>query len=313
MTKPGRDFERAVYEFVQRFGEDAEVIFDHSVRDRDTGTWRQCDVWVNALVAKMFPVSILVSCKDYKRPLNIGYIETFASEIQSTGAHMGVIYSRTGFTIPAIEKAKAKNITCCRLYKDQPSDIPDVLLMNHFVCIAKPRLILDLKSDVDGIETWADLFSLQVEPEKTIGDIIAIAYHACIKQSLEYQEKNQRFYDCASELEIATLPVEASRNIFLQVIVHWDRYKSPVEATLLNGAYSLTDKKFVGEQLGPVIDTQGEHPGPHWEKIADPHVYIPTNALIFFRSSTDEDMKRYLTVVGGSPLQPASPQDRMSK
>ena len=60
MSKPGRDFEEAVYAFANTLK--AEVLFDHQIPDRDTGELRQCDVWINAKFGEHWPLSILVSC-----------------------------------------------------------------------------------------------------------------------------------------------------------------------------------------------------------------------------------------------------------
>lgn len=50
------------------------------------------------------PMSILVSCKDHSRPLDIGEAEMFAAEMRSLGATQGVLYSRSGFTLRAIAR-----------------------------------------------------------------------------------------------------------------------------------------------------------------------------------------------------------------
>ena len=106
--KPGRKFEKAVYAFAKTLDPAAEVLFDHNVIDRDTGESRQCDVWINAKFGGHWTQSIIVSCKDHRRKLHVGDIGTFCDEKRATGATMGVIYSRTGFSKPAIQKARAK-------------------------------------------------------------------------------------------------------------------------------------------------------------------------------------------------------------
>src|SRR5437870_2697652 len=97
-NKPGRKFEEAVYAFAKALDASAEVLFDHKVKDRDTGESRQCDVWINAKFGGHWPQSIIVSCKDHKRKLHSGDVGTFCDEKRSTNATMGVMYSRSGFT-----------------------------------------------------------------------------------------------------------------------------------------------------------------------------------------------------------------------
>jgi hypothetical protein len=93
MIKPGREFEEAVYTFAKALDPTAEILFDHSVLDRDTGKPRQCDVWINAKFGGHWPISILVSCKDHNRKLHVGDIGAFCDEVRSTGASTGVISS----------------------------------------------------------------------------------------------------------------------------------------------------------------------------------------------------------------------------
>ncbi|HLO99813.1 MAG TPA: restriction endonuclease, partial [Fimbriimonas sp.] len=110
MAKHGIEFEKAVYEFAKALDPKAEVLFDHKVSDRDTDTLRQCDVWINAKFGGHWPLSILISCKDHSTKLDINDIGTFLEEKRSTGASYGVIYSKSGFTKPAVEKAKVNGI-----------------------------------------------------------------------------------------------------------------------------------------------------------------------------------------------------------
>jgi predicted helicase len=127
-----REFERAVYDFVKALDPSATVLFDHKVPDRDTRTPRQVDVWVEAKLLGHFPVSVLVSCKAHKRKVDIAKMDAFVKEVQSAGASLGVIYSTSGFTPGALRKAKAHGLPCCRLYRDQPADIPQTLFLWNY-------------------------------------------------------------------------------------------------------------------------------------------------------------------------------------
>lgn len=176
--KAWRDFEEAVFAFVKTLDPSAEVLFNHKVPDRDTGTLRQCDAWINAKFGGHLPISILVSCKDYNsKKLDIGDIGTFCNEVRSTGASTGVIYSHIGFTQPALDKAKANGLSCCRLYRNEPADIPQVISISQFVCTLNVefKLVTDLR--LSNFKTWNDLFDVYVKTpdgDKTILDIIII-------------------------------------------------------------------------------------------------------------------------------------------
>lgn len=108
--KPGKAFEEAVWRFGRAINPSANVLFDHKVPDRETKRPRQCDVWIETLVRGHWPVTIYVSCKDYGRKIDASHIDNFIRETEARSASMGVIYSRSGFTPGAIEKAKAGRI-----------------------------------------------------------------------------------------------------------------------------------------------------------------------------------------------------------
>lgn len=298
MSKPGYEFERAVYAFVEALDSSAEVLFNHKVQDRDTNTLRQCDVWINAKFGGHWPLSILVSCKDHSRKLNIGDIGTFCNEVHSTGANTGVIYSKSGFTKPAILKAKANSIACCRLYQNEPPDIPEVIWFEHFTCTQSINLVL--KTDLRGskFKTWNDLFDLQGIDSKTIildiisetfirsGDQVVSEYKELVK------EKRDSFpQDWGTELRFTV--DEIDREIQVQIWGHWKRYHARLEASLLSGSYCLTGESFKGEQIGPSIDVKGDHPGEHWVEITEDFL-PPSNmilAVLHHPSSVRDDLR----------------------
>src|SRR5947207_13958805 len=107
MAKVGKDFEVAVGQFVRTLTDSAIVNFDHRVPDRHTGKPRQVDVWVTGTFGGHIPFSMLISCKDHKRPLDVPEVESAAAERASTGASMVVLYSSSGFGETALAKADA--------------------------------------------------------------------------------------------------------------------------------------------------------------------------------------------------------------
>ena len=60
-------------------------------------------------------------------------MDAFIGELLSSGAQKGVIYSFSGFTKPAIDKAQAKGISCCRLYQDETTNLPESLLFDAYL------------------------------------------------------------------------------------------------------------------------------------------------------------------------------------
>ncbi len=157
-----REFELAVHNFASAINPSATVIFDHKVYDRDTGTPRQVDVWIETKIGGHWPISILASCKLQKRKVNISQVGTFCDEVRSTGAGYGVIYSSSGFTKSALAKAKANGLACCRLYRGEPADLPAALYFRSYLSKTMVQLSLPSAITIDGVRTWNDLFDLPV-------------------------------------------------------------------------------------------------------------------------------------------------------
>lgn len=274
----GSEFEEAVFRFAKTLDPHAQVLFNHSVPDRDTGEPRQCDVWINAKFGGHWPLSILVSCKDHKRKLHSGDIGTFRDEIRSTGASTGVIYSRTGFTKPALRKAQASGFPCCRLYQHEPADIPGSFYFEQFACSSQIGLnFIEMFPD-DTSVTWDDIFSIK-HREGTVLDLICKVVDDTERNAID-QIKTTASFPADWAMDIQLSDNDSSASIKIRVIGHWKKYKARLEATLLDGSYCLTDKSFQGTQFGPWIDTQSTHPGDAWTEIKDADFSMPANRMI---------------------------------
>ena len=282
MSNSGKDFEIAVYNFVKTLDPDSEVIFDHKIPDKDTGTLRQCDVWINAMFKGHWPLSILVSCKDWDKKIDIGEIGKFINEIKSTGASFGVIYSRVGFTKPALKKAKANGISCCRLYQNEPADIPELLIFQPFVC--SPSIRIDLLSGIPGgeISTWNDLYHLEVvykDIKFTIIDLITKFFHEGETKSMANRdEKCGTFPDWYSDFQVT---VEGqSLELLIRVAGRWKYFRSNMEAILVDGSYVIDKQIFSGTQSGPFINIKSAHPGDAWEEIGEDELILPSQRMV---------------------------------
>ena len=283
--RPGREFEEAVYAFVNTLDPSAEVIYDHRVLDRDSGQLRQCDVWINARFGGHWPLSILVSCKDRSRSgrkLGSGDIGAFCNEVHSTSANMGVIYCNTGFTAPAVRKAKANGIACCRLYENEPADIPEAIWLDHF--LGRPVVGMGLNAQADGWEqwTWNEVFGISVRLEDdttTVLDLVANLYadaEAEAMQKVELQQPIPVDWRRSFVLEGTKTPGE----IRVTVLGGWKWYQARTDAILLDGSYCLSDGSFRGSLSGPVIATTGDHPGEAWVEIDVPDVMPTSNMCV---------------------------------
>jgi len=282
MPRQGREFEKAVYTFVEALDPEAEVIFDHKVPDIDTGDPRQCDCWINTKFGRHIPLSILVSCKDKKkskRKLAVGDIEQFCSEIASTGANIGVIYTNVGFTELAQNKAIAKNIKCCRLYESEPPDIPNNLKwFEYFFCKLIIRLDLKINLQTSEFKTWNDLFNLIVDDNKTVLDIISERFLDGYKQHIGLRHKLFPL-DWNNEIELI------EQKIQIQIICKWKKYKAQTQASLIDGSYCLSNQSFIGSQTSPEVNVKGNHPGENWEEIKEKNFDLPSKHILIISPS----------------------------
>lgn len=283
--KVGYGFERAVYDFASRLDPKAEVLFDHKVPDKDTGTPRQCDVWINANFGNHIPISILISCKDHGRKLDVGDIGNFCDEVRSTRATTGVIYSRSGFTKPALEKAKANSLSCCRLYLNEPGELPESLQMPCF--LSNPRIGLVIKSSL-GIPRISlgvplrEIFKIPVNlpngrTSSVVDTILSRFYELSREAMTEAKEADRLPKEWYMEDHLGEPETEFFCTIFLSG--SWKHYRSLAKATLLNGSYCLNNDSYSGWFISPPIHAYNAIPGEEWEQIQEDTPF-PKNAII---------------------------------
>lgn len=271
MGKPGREFERAVYEFVRTIGPNATVYFDHKVPDCNTGTPRQVDVWVEAKVMNHFPQTFAISCKDHKRPLNISHIGTFLEEVRSTGASSGIIYSRSGFSKNALKKARANGVSCCLLLQNDSPPIPECLFVRSF--LAQPQAGIDVRQRTgvfESIATWGDLFALRVDTKgktTTALELIEEGYASLETELLDGARGGDLNPPSGSSECTICQDGDSESRLTVRLQIFWRYYSGRLEAQFMNGSYCFDNKHFAGTQFGPTIVLKGDSPGPGWEPV----------------------------------------------
>jgi hypothetical protein len=65
---------------------------------------RQVDVWAAGFIAGV-DVNVAIECKRYSRPVNVGTVDEFAGKLQDLNADRGILYSYSGFTSSAVNRA----------------------------------------------------------------------------------------------------------------------------------------------------------------------------------------------------------------
>ena len=266
-----KQFELAVASFIKALDTNSNVTHDARTPDGDTGYPRQRDIWIEGRLCNLFPIKVLVSCKRYNRELNELDIDHFVGELISSSADKGVIYSFNGFNAAAVTKAKAHNISCMKLYLDEPPDIPEILIIpQSYCCYPRLRLSTLWKIDPDNkIRVWDDILeqpSGEANPDETLLDYIYSIISQNQKAVTEKIPSNGYLpidwaYECTF-IDVAREDVQ----IRIRLVQTWEIFEALLEAYNVNGTYSLTEKEFIGGITTPFIDTWSSEPGPGWKK-----------------------------------------------
>lgn len=275
MTTPKwKEFEEAVKKFVAALDPKATVTADVKLADVHTSKPRQRDVWIEAKVCNHFPLKILVSCKRLKRKIDQQDIDAFNGELISSEARLGVLYSYSGFTSNAIEKAKKLGISCCRLFDNQAADIPSRLIFVESYCCT-PRISISVLAPLDhqwSLRTWNDLFFLEFEDEGTSMAAIDAIVRSYLRGEEEAVRRTRETFFPSNWARIHECIKEEPINKTIKIIIRgsWNVYEGRLEAHLLKGSYNLSSEEFLGSLSTPSVDTQSSHPGPGWTLLKAP-------------------------------------------
>lgn len=278
-------FEIAVAKFAAAMDPAAVVRHNVFLSDADTGHQRQRDVIIEATICKIFPVTVLVSCKYWQSKLDEGHIDAFVGELLSSRAHKGVIYSYSGFTQPALEKATARGICCCKLFRNEPPEIPQSIPFRAYACT--PSLSVTLLSPPrsnSNPSKWGEILSLNDETDGhrvSVLESILATYNSLEDHSTRKLNTNALLSPLGftSNLEFdPTLPVLGDLKI--QVGCVWKIFQADINACLASGTYSLTQRKFLGDLSFPTIDRLNSHIGPGWIRLEVPPKSLDPGSIV---------------------------------
>lgn len=289
MTPAWKQFEIAIANFLKALDKNAKITHDAKIPDRDTGQLRQRDVWVEAMICQMFPIKIYVSCKFTNTKINEQDMDAVIGELRSSGANKGVIYSKIGFTDEAIIKAAKVDISCCKLYDNQPPDLPEFLLLKQYL-VRSAICFKIVKMDTENPpKTYDDLF--KVEIKNINGDknkILFLDRVVILLQKLEKHAMKEENKECLLPKDwVITSELETHNNkgkIKIKLGIHWKIFEAKLRAWLTNGSYSFTEKIFIGEQTSPVIDIQSAYPGNGWQLLEKRPEISGSFMVIFFNN-----------------------------
>lgn len=304
MDPDWKKFEEAVAAFLQSLEPNAKVEHNVSRPDLDTGLPRQRDVWISTTFGGHIPITIFVSCKREKKKLDQQDIDAFLGELRSSGAHVGVIYSYSGYTEPAIAKAKACRINCCSLYENAPPDVPELLTFSAFCHTEMYRLWFGGLPGTK-LQTMNDLFDLQIEVDgvqKGILTHLVSEYdtRASAMMGATWNKPTQ-LADPRWQADAVFTHPDLQGVVGLRLTNAWRRYEAKMESWVINGSYSFTSNDFKGTIATPVVDRLGPHPGPGWELVKEGEELPGKNLFSFYLHGGDLE-KEVRDVWGSAPL-----------
>lgn len=272
MARAGKDFEKAVEAFCRHLDPKADCQFDIRVPDRDTKTLRQVDGWITLRVmGGHIPISMLVSCKDHARPIDIEGVEKCSAEMRSTGASHAILYSSSGFTAPAIEKGRALNIACCKLLIDQPPETPSELLLQVVAAYPTYSLIAQPVGPCDRRVGWHKVLQFQLHQSVT-GPLSVAGFLTYIMAQMYGRATalQSGHPSHGAEIEVLHMRYEGLPECDVHMVLDWDWYKCRLNAYRVSGSINETDGSFVGSTTFPLVPLDSAPPSTTWERCNRP-------------------------------------------
>jgi hypothetical protein len=111
MPKRTNAFQRLATILHEELGDGWEVSESEFLRDSITGELREVDVVAKGIVLG-YEILISVECRDHVRRADVTWVEGMAKKHESLPTSKLVLWSRSGFSRPALAKASALKIDC---------------------------------------------------------------------------------------------------------------------------------------------------------------------------------------------------------
>jgi hypothetical protein len=194
--KKGKAFEDLVSWIHTCLADRAQVRPNVNILDKDTGEPRQVDIAIY-LTDGPYRMLRIVEVRDHKKPIGSPYIEEISAKRRSVGADAATIVSKSGFTQPAIEKAKAENIVILT-YDDARKDAWAAWAETKTVVVAQPKFdVLNWAFDTDSSAidpaTMNNLNAMATRRDFQIaqfrfrieGEVHSVDLNSLIKQALD--------------------------------------------------------------------------------------------------------------------------------
>lgn len=122
MPKAGRPFEEVIERIFRALEPGAKITSPGALPDRSMTEPREVDVLVQGRVCGQDLGVLMVECRDHKKPVSVGYVESVITKRNDVLADFSVIVSAKGFTRGATEKARAHGVELLTLERAETQD-----------------------------------------------------------------------------------------------------------------------------------------------------------------------------------------------
>ena len=114
MPRRSNRFQRLIYLLHSLLSDSAEVEESLMVRDRTTGELREIDIGIRSDIGG-YPILVAVECTERSRPAGTPWVEEMWGKHASLPTSELVLISASGFSGPALAKAKSYGVTALTL------------------------------------------------------------------------------------------------------------------------------------------------------------------------------------------------------
>jgi hypothetical protein len=150
MPKAGRPFEEITERIFRALEPGAKITSPGALPDRAMTEPREVDVLVQGKVRGQDLGVLMVECRDHKKPVSVGYVESVITKRDDVSADFAVVVSAEGFTRGAAEKASAHGIELLTLERAEVQDWSAWLLARFVDCYTPHVWIYHIDTEVIG-------------------------------------------------------------------------------------------------------------------------------------------------------------------
>lgn len=267
-------FEKLVAKVQKDLAPKATVTHNDKIAGKDSGKERQIDVSVKVRTGQ-YDLLIIISCKDYKEPVDVEDVGSFAAVVEDVRANQGAMVAANGFTDGAKQLAATRGINLYRLVDAEKHDWQTKIAIPatcEELCLKSFGLIFSSTDRMGFYAHEADMRNVMLygEDQKPLGKVVDLLLKKWNAKALPMEPGEY------SEVEFLDVPVtKIYEDRFCKVKV---KARINVEKRLFFGWWPLLEVSGFKDEMTHVITTSKlktetlthRDIEDHWTLIANP-------------------------------------------